>query len=814
MLLSLNWLKDHLLKTDIRIDPKDLAEKLTMRGLPVASIKRPPSALEHVVVGKIEKIEKHPNADRLQVTRVLVSEDPNAERLQIVCGAKNIAEGDIVPVALPGAVLPGDLVIKHSSIRGVESAGMICSSKELGLPQDDGEGILQLPRHSHLGEQVSRLLGAAQSDDTIFEFELTPNRGDCLSVMGLAREIAPLLKTKIREPKPARFRVSAHRTSSIIKVDVDDPSLCPRYVARVIDSLKVTDSPDWIKQRLQSVGIRPINNIVDVTNFVMIEYGQPLHAFDLRKLESGGVRVGACKAEMDFTLLNGQTVTLLPGDILILDGERPVALAGIMGGQNSGIEPDTTSVILESAAFPSQQIRRTAKRLGLHTDSSKRFEKGCDLAAVAAASERAAALLRDSFNANVYHPPIDTNEYGVKEPILPIDMRDVRKLTGLKNISSETVADLLESIGISSHKKSVNVLSVRLPTFRPDLRESVDLVEEVARLNGYDSIPLNYPLSYATYDRFDESQFEFESRARQILSSLGLRETIHYSFTSEENIAKFGLLHENMVKLANPLSEEMKVLRTSLLPSLLATYTYNHNRRMFDQKIFEVAKAYFADPQEETKVREIPYIAGLLSGSVTPVGWSGRGASVDFYHVKGVVEILLKQLTTIRLSYEQPKNSRLFHPNRSAVLKLGMKEVGFVGEVHPFIKHNVLDTEEDIVLFEISLDALKRYERGATRYKAPSKFPSVELDIALLVDKSVTYHSLVELIKHTGGNLLGDVTVFDVYEGEHIPQGKRSIAFHLDFVAGDRTLQDAEVTSLRDKIVQTLGERFGAQLRA
>jgi len=813
MLLSLNWLRDYLQKPDIKFDAKDLAHRLTMRGLAVASIKRPAFGLENVVVGRIEKIEKHPNADRLQVTHVVTSEDAGAEKRQIVCGAKNIAEGDIVPIALPGCILPGDFEIKNSTIRGVESFGMICSGKELGV-SEDGEGILQLPKHSKLGEPLSRLLGGG-NDDIILEFELTPNRGDCLSVMGLAREIAPILKTKIRDPKPARFRITPHRTSSIIKVEVDDPALCPRYVARVVDGLKVTESPDWIKQRLQAVGIRPVNNIVDITNFVMIEYGQPLHAFDLRKIETGTIRVAACKGPQNFTILTGETVELKEGDILIQDGDRPVALAGIMGGANSHIEPDTTSIILESAAFPAGQIRRTAKRLGLFTDASKRFEKGTDLAAVALASERAASLLRDSFSANVYHPAIDTNEYGVKEPVMAIDMRDIRKVTGLKSISSETVADLLDSIGISSHRKSVNVLSVRMPTFRPDLHESIDIIEEVARLQGYESIPLSYPLSVASFDRPDESGYDFEQRARTILASLGLRETIHYSFTSEEQLSRYGLLNDGAVKLSNPISEEMKVMRTSLLPSLLQTYLYNSNRKQVDQKLFEVAKTYHWDAEEETKVKETPFIAGLISGSLTPGGWKGKGTPVDFYHAKGLVEILARQLTTVFLAYEPSSHpSKMFHPNRSGVIKLGLKEVGTIGEIHPVIRQKVLDTDEPVVLFELNLEALRKYERTQTKYKVPSKFPASEIDIAVLVDKPVTSNSLMESIRHTAGNLLSDVFVFDLYEGEHIPAQKKSLAFRMSFQASDRTLQDTEVLQMREKIVQSLSDKFGAQLRS
>jgi phenylalanyl-tRNA synthetase beta chain len=813
MLLSLNWLRDYLLKSDIKIDAKELAEKLTMRGLQVAAVRKLSMGLDGVVVGRIEKIEKHPNADRLQVTQVRTSEEEGAQVRQIVCGAKNIVEGDIVPVALPGAILPGDFEIKVSSIRGVESTGMLCSSKELGV-SDDSEGILQLPKHSHLGEPISRLLGHGGHDDTLLEFELTPNRSDCMSVMGLAREIVPLLKTKIREPKAARFRISAHRTSSIIKVEVEDPAICPRYVARVIDGIKVTESPDWIKQRLLAVGIRPVNNVVDITNFVMMEYGQPLHAFDLRKLESSGIRVATCKQPMDFTLLNKETVLLQEGDILILDGDRPVGLAGIMGGANSQIEPDTTSIVLESAAFPPGQIRRTAQRLGLQTDASKRFEKGTDLAAVAIASERAAALLRDSFSANVYHPPIDTNEYGVKEPLLAVDMRDVRRITGLKNITAETVADLLDSIGIPSHKKSVNVLSVRLPTFRQDLKESIDLIEEVARLNGYDTIPLNLPTSMASYERTDEGQYEFEQRTRNILSSLGLRETIHYSFTSEENLNKYGLLTENAVRLQNPISEEMKVLRTSLLPSLLQTYIYNHNRQSTDQKLFEVAKIYQWDPIEETKVREVPFVGGLLSGNAVSASWKGKPPPIDFFQVKGLVEILVRQLTTVYLAYEPARVSKLFHPGRSAVLKLGLKEVGYVGEVHPTVRQAALETDEPVVLFELNLESLRKYERTTVRYKIPSKFPASEIDIAVTVDKPVQSYQLVESVRHAGGTLLSDVSIFDVYEGEHIPEGKKSIAFHLTFLSPERTLLDTEVAGLRERIVQNLSDKFGAQLRA
>ena len=811
MLLSLNWLKDHLAKLDLKIDPKSLSDKLTMRGLHVAAIKRPAFSLENVVVGRIEKIEKHPNADRLQVTQVITKISDPPEFRQIVCGAKNIAVGDIVPIALPGSILPGDFEIKQSAIRGVDSFGMICSGKELGV-SEDSEGILQLPKHSVIGQPLTSLLGG-ESSDTILEFELTPNRGDCLSVIGLAREIAPILKTKLKEQKPAKFKITPHRTSSIIKVEVEDPNICPRYVARVIDGIKVTESPDWIKEKLEAIGIRPINNIVDITNFVMIEYGQPLHAFDLRKIQSGTIKVASCKNPTDFKLLNGEAVGLEVGDILIQDGDRPIALAGIMGGENSQIAPDTTSIVLESAAFLPNQIRKTAKRLALHTESSKRFEKGFDLAVVGAASERAAALFRDSSNANVYHPPIDTNEYGAKEAVISIDMRDVRKITGLKEISAEAAASLLDSIEIPSHKKSVNILSVRLPTHRQDLKGNVDLVEEVARLAGYETIPENLPTSLATYDRLDESNFDFELKAKNICCAMGLRETIHYSFVSEQLLKTYGFDSDKMVSLKNPLSDDMKVLRTSLLPSLLQTYAYNLNRKVTHQRLFEVARTFTTDSNEETKVKETPHLSGLLTGNLSGASWKDTPTPLDFYHVKGLVENLVGQLTSVKVTFDAPKNTVLYHPNKSAIIKLGTKKIGSLGELHPVIRDNILETKEPVLLFELNLEALKKHQRVTTRYKVPSKVPAIEFDVALVVEKNISCHAVLENMKQTGGELLTEVSVFDVYEGESIGPAKKSLAFHLIFQSPQRTLQDTEIQELKNQMLTQLKEKYGAELR-
>jgi len=811
MLVSVQWLKDYLAKADIKIDAHELAQKMTMRGISVASIRRPAASLENIIIGRIEKIEKHPNADRLQITHVLVSLEAGASTKQIVCGAKNIAEGDLVPVALPGATLPGDLNIKVSSIRGVESNGMICSGKELGI-SDDSEGILKLPKHSVVGHLLSELLGG--SDDSIIEFEITPNRPDCLGMIGLAREAAPLLNTKVREPKITKFTNSAHRTSAIVKVEVENPEICPRYVARIIDGLKVADSPDWLKTRLQTVNIKPINNIVDITNFVMLEYGQPLHAFDLRKIESGGVRVAPCRQTMDFMLLNGEMARLEPGDILIMDGERPIALAGIMGGANTQVEDDTTSILLESASFCPDQIRRTARRLGIQTDSSKRFEKGRDLVAVATAGERASSLLRDLAHGNVYHPPIDTREEGIKEDRIALDMRDVRRVIGIESLTAEAIVEHLEAIAIVGQKKSWNILSITLPHFRPDLKESIDIIEEVARLVGYENIPQKITTTNASLERIDDAELDFEWRAKKMMIGLGFRETIHYSFTSEAWLHRCGIDTTGHISLKNPISEEMKLMRQTLLPSLLQTYQYNLNRKTKNQRIFEVARVYERDTSEETGIKETPWVAALLSGNVFPAGWRSENVAGDFFHMKGIVESLIRNLTTVYLAYEPNPKNRLFHPQRCATLKLGLKEVGTIGEIHPFTKKHLLETDEPVVLFELNLAAIKKYEKTITKYVIPSKFPPIELDVALVVDKNLPSASLMETIRNSGGGLLSQLTLFDVYEGANIPEDKKSVAFRLQFVAQDRTLKDSEITDLKERMLQTLKDKHDAQIRS
>lgn len=809
MLLPVSWLKEHLAKSDVKIQPKELAEKLTLRGIAVASVRDGGSPLKQVVVGRIEAIEKHPNADRLQVTQITTGDGPNR---QIVCGAKNIAVGDYVPVALPGAVLPGNFAIKESQIRGVDSFGMLCSAKELGVA-DDAEGILQLPKNAPLGQPVASLIGSSAEEDPILEFELTPNRGDCLSVVGLAREIAPLLKTRLREPKPTKFRVSAHRTSAIVKVEVDDPKICPRYVARAMDGLKVGPSPDWIQKRLEAVGLRPVNNIVDVTNYVMMEYGQPLHAFDLRKIESGTIRVGECKQPAPFTLLNGETVMLEVGDILIFDGDRPIALAGVMGGQNSQIEEDTTSIVLESAVFPASQVRRTAKRLGIVSDAAKRFEKGSDLETVLVASDRAATLLRDSFNANVYHPPIDTNETPVLERSMAVDLRDVRRLTGLHDLSAEHVVQMLEAIGVGSTRKSQNVLTVKVPPFRRDLHEPIDVVEEVARLYGFDEIPATEPLSGAVYQQTDESAYELERDAKTCLYEQGLRETVHYSFVGEDVLRRYGFYDERAMTLQNPLSDEMKVMRTSLVPSLLETYKYNRNRKVDDQRLFEVSRVYHAEEREETGCRETLTASGLIAGNLLADGWNATRIAANFYHGKGIVERLAQALSGARLVYERPEESRLLHPARSARLRLGQREIGFVGELHPFVAKKLLDTTEPVVVFEIALDALRRSGRGARKFRAPSKFPAIDVDLAILVDRDAPFATLRDTVRTAGGPLLRKTDVFDVYEGDRIPADKKSLGLRLRFQTNERTLQDAEVATLKDGVVAALKEKHGAELR-
>ncbi|MBI1861123.1 MAG: phenylalanine--tRNA ligase subunit beta [Deltaproteobacteria bacterium] len=810
MQVSLNWLKDYLAKTDAILDPKVLADKLTMRGISVGRIARcGTSGLESVVVGRIERIDKHPNADRLQVTQVVT--EPNGTPRQIVCGAKNIATGDIVPVALPGTILPGNFEIKLSTIRGVESGGMICSGKELGI-SDDTEGILQLPKHSQLGQSLSRLLGQ-QSDDTLLEFELTPNRGDCLSIMGIAREVAPLIGTQLRELKAQKFKSTPHRTSSIISVEVPDPALCPRYVARVIDSFKVLEAPDWIQARLKSVGQRCVNNIVDITNFVMLEYGAPLHAFDLRRIQSGSVRVAECTTPQGFTLLNGQIVQLEPGDILIQDGDRPIALAGIMGGLNTQVEADTTTILLEAATFNPERIRRTAKRLGLLTESSRRYEKGVDPNTVLMASERAAVLIRDAYAANVYHPPIDTLETGATERNIAVDMREVRRIMGMPNFTSDMAADTLSGLGIDSQKKSINIIQVKIPVFRTDLKESIDVIEEIARLFGFEKIPAARPMTSACFDRMNETPYTFPQRAKTALVGLGFSECIHYSFTTDANLEHFARRSSGTIRLKNPISDQFSTMRTSLLPSLIQTYAYNKNRKAPNQRLFEVASRYEASSQSDTQAKETMMAAGLLGGTLTDNSWSSKGETVNFYHIKGAVESFLRTLTNAKPSFVPAASHPAFHPNRSADIFIGALEIGTVGELHPHALE-ILEAPSTVAAFELNLDALQKFERSRVQYVSPSKFPGSEFDIAVLVDKTASAFDLTETIRAHSSSLVTGISVFDVFEGDKVPEGKKSIAFRLTFSSPERTLQEAEVSGLVKRVIDGLAQKHSATLRS
>ena len=811
MLLPLSWLQDYFPKLEHPIDAYALAELLTKRGISVPHV-RQHAPFSGVVVGRIEKVEKHPQADRLSLVQVCIDKREAAPLLSIVCGAKNLHEGDMVPVALVGAVLPGNKTITQSTIRGVASDGMLCSGRELQIG-DDHEGILQLPKTHPLGESLSRLLG---HDSKVLDIELTTNRGDCLSVLGCAREVAPLLHTKVREPKKEAVSESTHKTSSVIRLDVTDPAACIRYAAMVMDSVKIAESPDWIQQRLLAAGLSPINNVVDVTNFVMWEYGQPLHAFDLRKVESGSIAVRAVAEPFSFALLNGATVQLEPGDICIYDGDRPIALAGIMGGAGSQITPDTTSLLLESAAFPSGQITKTARRLGLLTEAARRYMHGIDYDNVVVALERACGLLRDTACANVYFPALD-HYPGKGEPLsLALDMREARQLTGLTHLSTEQAQEALESIGMHPQRKSANVLTVPVPSFRNDIRASVDLVEEVARIVGFDSLPETLPVSSAAFHRLNESGVEFDHKLKRLFVGLGFREIMSYSFLSQNWLRECGFASQRVVTLKRPLSEEMKVLRPSLLPSLLATYGYNRNRQAKQQRLFECATTFeWKNEAQNSEVLETQRVAGLLSGDTLPHSWSKRNVGeVDYYLAKGIVERILRQLTTVFAQVRLTKHS-FFHPRRATSVHLGLREVGVVGMVHPRLLQEWENQAEPVAVFELNLDILKKYMRTLVRYQTPSKYPTTGIDLAFWVSESHEVQPILESIQVAGQPYLKYAELFDIFFSKGAAgEDLKSIAVHLVFGASDRTLLDADVATAQQAIVEVLTQKYAATLRS
>lgn len=819
MKISLQWLNDYIDIQDYFAKPQDLAALLTAAGIEVEGIENLAKTFEHVVVGHILKKDQHPNADRLSLCQVSTGDGVVH---QIVCGAQNHKQGDNVVVALPGAILPGDFAIKRSKIRGVESGGMLCSNKELGL-NEEGEGIVILPTDAPVGQAFAKYMGF---EDILFELKVTPNRSDCLSHFGLAREIGAVLA---REPKfPIESIKEIGATST--RVDLRESSMCPRYSGRGMRGVKVGPSPAWLKKRLESVGLNTINNIVDVTNFVMMELGQPLHAFDVREVRGGTIVIDRATKGEPFVTLDGTELKLDGTELTIRDSERPVALAGVIGGKNSGIQDDTVEIFIESAYFTPAAVRRTARKFGIETDSSYRFARGTNPEAVPLALNRAAQLIQKVAGGEILGNVIDQYPAPLKREPIDISRGYIEDRMGYKVEASEFV-QWMERLGCTINAIGENergpVWRVLPPMFRWDLTSDVDLVEEYARLHGYQHIPESLaPL--VGHPAQHDLGFTMESKVRRLLQGEGTLQAINYAFigrmfqdrvlgeTSKLNF--YGLkASAEPVSLINPLNEEINVMRTALLPGLLKNVIYNSRQGNGYGRLFEVGFAHFSDKSAEgaRSYSQEGRLAFAFWGQPEDLWAKGETAPVVM-QLKATVESLLRGLNIARFKWVQSTTDEapdFAHPGQTARLEVEGKPVGFIATVHPsFTDENKV--RESLAVAEFNFDRLIANQPRAPKYAPISKFPIVDRDIAFVMPRELPASAIETEVRKAAGELLRDVRVFDVFEGGTLPAGQKSVAFRLLFQSRDATLQDQMVNELRDKVVNAVSQKLNVTQRA
>lgn len=807
MRVSFNWLKEFV---DIDIDPFELAERLTLAGIAVERVIELGKGIERVVTGRIEDLAPHPNAGRLQVALVNVG----TEKLQVVTAAANIRQGDVVPVALEGAKLASGLTIKRAKLRGVESRGMMCSGQELGLdpktmPPEEAHGIMILPPGTPLGKDAKEVLGL---NDFVLEFDLTPNRGDCLCVYGVAREVAALLDKPLKPVTPA-YPELPESIEGRVRVDIEAEDLCGRFVGRLVKNVRVGRSPLWMQQRLRSAGVRPISNIVDVTNYVMLELGQPMHAFDYDLLADGHIIVRRARPGEKIVTLDGAERSLLPDMLLITDPSGPVAVAGVMGGLNTEVTDKTVNVLLEAAYFNPVSIRKTSKALGLRSEASLRFEKGIDIGGCDRASARAAQLIAEIGAGDIVAGKVDNYPKPAAEKKIVLRPARVSYLLGV-DIPRQEAAQILKRLHFGVQEAGEGLL-VSVPTHRPDVTIEVDLIEEIARLYGYGRVPGTLPYGATTCGLMSREQ-SLVSLIRRVLSSTGLNEVVTYSFTSTRIFDKFGLPQDSplrcALKIRNPLSEEHSIMRTLLLPGLLEVLARNYSRsRLKDGAVFEMGRVFY--PRGEGMLpEERPKLAAAAMGR-TPGGWSGSGREMDFFYLKGVLENLLKALKCGPAAFAAAAGEAGFHPGRSAYIEVSGARIGVIGELHPDTAER-FELPEKVAAWEVDLSLLLEASGRPLVYTPLPKFPAVERDIAVVVSEDVPAAEVEKCIWDAGGELLRSVQLFDVYRGEQVPAGCKSLAFSLVFYAGNRTLTDEEAAAAVAAVERELARRHQARLRS
>ena len=794
MRFSFNWLKEFV---DIALSPVELADRLTMAGLEVESVHNPGAEISGVYVAEVVTVGKHPNADRLSLCEVKT----NDKVYSIVCGAKNMLPGDKVALALDNARLPNNVVITQSKIRGVESQGMMCSEVELGLAAHS-EGIMILPPDTKLGVDIK---DALDLNDAVFEVSITPNRPDCLSVIGLAREISSVCDVLLKE-RPVNLKESGFKTSGRIKVSVEDRALCNRYALRVIEGVKIAPSPSWLLKRLEASGVRPVNNVVDVTNYVMLETGQPLHAFDIAKIDGCRLIVRRAKDNEEITTIDNKKRVLKSDTLVISDENAAQAIAGVMGGKASEVTDSTTGIVLESAHFLPGMVRKTSRLLGLSTDSSYRFERGLDVESTGKALDRAAALITEISGGSCLSGMLD--EYPEKfRPIsIRFDVKRAKDLLGYE-IAKKDAAGILARLGMEV-KPSNDAFDVTPPSFRQDIKNDSDLIEELARINGYDKIPVTMPNATIGALR-PSSLFLLKKRAGEALRDFGFNEVINYSFVSKGVFSVASNVGETGFCLSNPLSEEQSVLRQSLVPSLLENLRLNISNKNEEVNIFERRVVFEADGK---KPKEVFKLAGLMYGLREGLAWNRPKDWVDFYDAKGIIEALFACLGLNEASYKPEKETKFLHPGKSARVLAGDKPIAIVGELHPDTAEKY-GFKKPVYVFEIELAGLLPFFEASKKYSRLPKFPESTRDIAFVVANDISCSEIIGYVSSLDVKLIENVSVFDVYCGQGIPEGKKSVALRIIYRSLERTLTYEEVEATHDVVRKGLSLRFGAEVR-
>ena len=796
MKLPLSWLNDYM---TFEVSPKEYNHALTMSGSKVEGIEYLGEEIDRIVVGRIDSIEKHPDSDHLWVCQV----DVGDKKVQIVTGAQNLKGSELVPVALDGSALPGGKKIKSGKLRGVLSDGMLCSISELGLTKNDApfaieDGIFVLTEGGAPGDDIKKVLGF---DEYVCEFEITSNRPDCLSVIGLARESAATFSKDFSVKTPV-VKGKNGDIKDYLTVSVEDTDLCTRYSARVVKNIKIEPSPRWLRDRLRASGVRPINNIVDITNYVMLEYGQPMHAFDYSCLGGSNITVRRAKDNENFNTLDGQLRSLTSDMLVIADSKKPVAVAGVMGGENSEITSETKMVVFESATFDGASVRVTAKKLGMRTDASSRFEKGLDPQNTLPALDRACELVELLGAGEVIGGIIDVSNFDPALRKIPFEPDKINKLLGI-SIAKEEMIKYLLPLGFAFEDHLLVV-----PSFRADVVRMADIAEEVARMYGYDNIPTTMLKGEMTQGRLTNDQ-KFELDLAEACRAVGFYEVQTYSFISPKQYDKIRMPEDSKLRIStvitNPLSEDMSIMRTTSLPSMLEVVARNYNFRNPSASLFELATIYLPEIlNEKADASKLPSECKVLT--LASYGETG------FYELKGALEAILGSAGASQITYESDRQNPSYHHGRCAKVFSNSSYLGTLGQVHPLVVKNY-GFDVPVFAAEISFSALLGAINTERRYHPLPKFPAVTRDLAIVCDKGIPAQSLEECIKRSAGKTLEQISLFDVFEGSQIPEGKKSIAYSLTFRVPDRTLTDEEVDAALKKALKALASEHSAEIR-